>query len=181
VKGGVTAQHLSRHSENSISQLNVVEVPADEHVTKTANEVVMGMLISKPGVYHSPQLEPAVNGICCDHMSKLELPMAVVVIAAAPEPPADRNVVLAARAMPESCEATTAVPPPAVPTTLAIEKDTEALDGKAAAPITPQRMAEMLQSQGLTVSPARIGTGDVLPDTEPPVNVGVVVSKTPTL
>src|SRR6185437_13763561 len=42
------------HSVNSISQANVVAVPADDAVTSSANFVETGMLISNPGVNHSP-------------------------------------------------------------------------------------------------------------------------------
>lgn len=54
------------YSVNSISAANDVAVPDDDSVMYTAKPVEAGMLISKPGVNHSPQFAPAVNGMSWD-------------------------------------------------------------------------------------------------------------------
>src|SRR6266581_8388205 len=138
----------------------------------------MGRLISKPGVFHSPQLLPAVNGSGSDHHDVVAVSP---VIGAAPVPPAvDTAVTSDAFAIPDSCSGVTALPPAFVPVTVLMENTTDAFDGNAAAPRTPQRTAEMFRSEFADVEMNRIGVVAVVV-TVAPVASHVAVSKTPTL
>src|SRR5260370_15761398 len=109
-----------------MSPVNVVAVPADDAETHSANCPEMGRLISKPGVFHSPQSDPAVNGTGCDHHDVVAVRP---VIAAAPVPPAvDTAVSSDAFAIPDSCSGATALPPAVVPVTAVTVIPKEALD-----------------------------------------------------
>src|SRR5712691_11247058 len=138
----------------------------------------MGRLISYEGVTHSPQFDPAVNGTGCDHHDVVAVRP---VIAAAAVPPADDTAVTSdAFAIPDSCSGVTAFPPAFVPVTVLIENTTDAFDGNAAAPSTPQRMAAMFRSEFADVEMNRIGVVVVVV-TVAPVASYVAVSKTPIL
>src|SRR5260370_28561665 len=118
-----------------MSPVNVVAVPADDAETHSANCPEMGRLISKPGVFHSPQSDPAVNGTGCDHHDVVAVRP---VIAAADVPPAvDTAVSSDAFAIPDSCSGVTAFPPAFVPVTVLMLHTTAALAGNAAPPTTP--------------------------------------------
>src|SRR6266702_3431049 len=166
------------HSVYSSSPVNVVAVPADDAVTHSANWPEMGRLISKPGVFHSPQLLPAVNGSGSDHHDVVAVRP---VIAAAAVPPADDTAVTSdALAIPDSCSGVTAFPPAFVPVTVLMLNTTEAFAGNAAAPSTPHRTAEMLMSEFAELLTNRIGVVVVVVTVAPAAS-HVAVSKTPIL
>src|SRR6266496_1078302 len=143
------------YSVYSSSPVNAVAEPALDAVTHRANWPLIGRLISNPGVFHSPQLLPAVNGTGCDHQ---EVVAVRPVIAAADVPPAvDTAVSSDAFAIPESWSGVTGFPPAFVPVTVLMENTTDAFAGNVIAPITPQRTAEMLISEFADDEMNRIG------------------------
>ena len=148
------------HSVYSISPVNVVAVPAEEAVTHRAN---------------APD---TVNGTTCDHQDVVAV--RPVIAAGAEPPPVDTAVTRDAFAIPDSCSGVTAEPPAFVPVTVLMENTIDAFDGNDAAPITPQRTAEMLMSEFADVEMYRIGV-DVVVVTVAPVAVQVAESKTPIL
>src|SRR5215475_11112597 len=96
------------YSVYSTSPKNVVPVPAELAVTHSANWPLTGRLISNDGVFHSPQLLPAVNGTTSAHHSVVAVSP---LIAAADVPPAVDQVARVAFAIPDSCVTVTACPP----------------------------------------------------------------------